>query len=157
MIGFSTGLAFAQSVDPTYGEVATPPQQALGALAIAIFFAIQGHHAALGALAESLRMLPPGDLSTRVPFESVSNVGIRLVAHGLRIAAPVVATMFLVQLGTAFASRAAPRVHVFSLTFAIAVCTGMLALFVATPSLAPALAAEIQQLPTLLREALGGL
>jgi flagellar biosynthesis protein FliR len=65
--------------------------------------------------------------------------------------------MFLVQLGTAFASRAAPRVHVLSLTFAIAVCTGMLALFVATPSLAPALAAEIQQLPTLLREALGGL
>ena len=81
--------------------------------------------------------------------------GTDLVAQGLRIAAPVVATMFLVQLGLALVSRAAPKVHLFALSFAVAVSAGILTLFLASPSLAPAIGEAIQRLPQSLEMALG--
>ncbi len=155
MIGFSTGLAFANSVDPTLGESASPPSRALSSFAVLIFLVFGGHHTVLGALSGSLRFAPPGNAFVAVAREGVLTIGSDIVAHGLRIAAPVVATMFIVQLGTALVSRAAPRVHIFTLTFAIAVTAGMLTLFVAIPSIAPAVAAEIQRLPEAIRIGLG--
>lgn len=155
LVGFSTGLAFANSVDPALGESAPPTARALNALTIVIFLVLQGHHMVLAALALSLDIAPPGQAAVAIAHEGIVHIGGSMMAHGLRIAAPVVGTMFIVQLGTALVSRAAPRVHLFSLSFAIAVTAGMLIFFVATPSLAPALASEVHALPSALRDALG--
>jgi flagellar biosynthetic protein FliR len=152
---FSMGLGFANTVDPTFGESHPPPATALALLAVAIFMAFQGHHAVIAALAATLHSAPPGQTFHVIAGDGVMRLGSRLMAQGLRISAPVVATMFLVQLGTALVSRAAPRVQLFALTFAIAASAGMLTLFVAAPSLASAITAEIQRLPDLLRDHLG--
>lgn len=154
-VGFSAGLAFAQSVDPTFGESNSPPARLLGAFAVLLFFVLQGHHAVLAALGHSLDFARPGHALAVVDHEGVLRLGARMVAQGLRIAAPVVGTMFLVQLGLALLSRAAPKVHLFSLSFAVAVSAGILTLFFAAPSLAPAIAQEIHDLPAALSAALG--
>lgn len=155
-IGFSSGLAFANSLDPTFGESSPPTARALSAFAVVLFFSLHGHHAALAALDQSLTLAPPGHAFAVAAQDGVLNVGASLMARGLRIASPVVATMFIVQLGMALVSRAAPRVQLFSLTFAVAVSAGLLTLLVAIPSLAPAIAADIHRLPADLTEALGG-
>lgn len=149
-VGFSSGLAFAQSVDPAFGESMTPVARAMGTLGIAFFLAMHGHHVVLDALAATMRTAPPGNVFGALELGGIVHVGGSVVAHGLRMSAPVVATMFIVQLGMALTSRAAPRVQIFQLTFAVAVSTGLLLLFVATPSLAPAIASEIRSLPGLL-------
>jgi len=154
-VGFSAGLAFAQSVDPTFGESNSPPARLLGSFAVLLFFVLQGHHAVLAALARSLDFAPPGRALAAVDHEGVLRIGAEMVAQGLRIAAPVVGTMFLVQLGLALVSRAAPKVHLFSLSFAVAVSAGVLTLFAAAPALAPAIAQEIHDLPAALSAALG--
>ena len=84
-------------------------------------------------------------------------IGGAMLARGLQVAGPVVATMFIVQLGTALASRAAPRVHLFSFSFAIAIGAGVLTMLVAAPSLATAIAVEVRRLPGALSSVLGGL
>lgn len=155
LIGFSTGLAFANSVDPALGESAPPTARALSSLTVVIFLVLHGHHMVLAALAMSLEVAPPGQATVAIAHEGIVHIGGSMMAHGLRIAAPVVATMYIVQLGTALVSKAAPRVHLFSLSFAIAVCAGLLILLVATPSFVPAIAAEIHGLPSALRDALG--
>lgn len=155
MIGFSSGLAFAQSLDPTFGESNSPPARALSSFAVLLFFVLQGHHAVLAALGASVDHAPPGNAFRAVAHEGVLQLGTNLVAQGLRIAAPVVATMFLVQLGLALISRAAPKVHLFALSFAVAVSAGILTLFLASPSLAPAIGETIQRLPQSLEMALG--
>ncbi|MEM9070798.1 MAG: flagellar biosynthetic protein FliR, partial [Myxococcota bacterium] len=94
--GFSAGLAFAQSVDPTFGESNTPPARALSALAVLLFFSLQGHHAALAALRQTLLYAPPGSAFAAISADGIVRLGANIVAQGLRIAAPVVATMFLV-------------------------------------------------------------
>lgn len=145
-IGFSTGLAFAQSVDPAFGESMTPVSRALGSLGILIFLSLQGHHAVLGALAESMTLAPPGDAFGGISLDGASRVGESMVAHGLRIASPVMATMFIVQLGMALTARTAPKVQIFQLSFAVAVSTGLVLLWVAAPSFAPSIAAEVHGL-----------
>ena len=154
IMGFSTGLSFAQSVDPALGESMTPVASALSSLGIAFFLAMSGHHVVIDALAQTLRVAPPGDVFSHIDMNGVVRLGSDMVAHGLRIASPVVATMFIVQLGLALTSRAAPRVQIFQLSFAVAVSTGLLLLFVASPSLAPAIMAEVRSLPRLISAAL---
>lgn len=158
LMGFSSGLAFAQSVDPTLGEMSTPVSRGLNALAVAIFFGLEGHHAVLSALAASLHSAPPGDvLGVLVGggFEAAFHFGSRIFDYGLRIAAPVMATLFMVQIGLALASRAAPRVHVFQLSFAIAVSAGLITLDLAMPSVAPTIARLIREVPDVLVSMLG--
>ncbi|MFK8003634.1 MAG: flagellar biosynthetic protein FliR [Polyangiales bacterium] len=155
-VGFSSGLAFAQSLDPAFGESMTPVARAMGTLGIAFFLAMNGHHVVLDALSATIRTAPPGDVFGALELGGIVSIGGTVVAHGLRMSAPVVATMFIVQLGMALTSRAAPRVQIFQLTFAVAVSSGLLLLYVATPSLAPAIAAEIRSLPTLLASVFQG-
>ncbi|MBI2896000.1 MAG: flagellar biosynthetic protein FliR [Deltaproteobacteria bacterium] len=156
LAGNAMGLGFASTVDPTFGEDGLPTTYLLAAFGTLIFFALQGHHAVLAALAESLRLAPPGGAVGVLANDGIFRMGSATVAHGLRIAAPVVATMFIVQLGTGLVSRAAPRLNVFALSFGIAIAAGLLTLFVAAPTLARAVAVEISSLPDALRAALVG-
>lgn len=155
-VGLSSGLAFAQSLDPAFGETMTPIAKALGYVGIAFFLSMQGHHIVLDALTATIRTAPPGDVWGALELGGIVNIGGNVVAHGLRMSAPVVATMFIVQLGMALTSRAAPRVQIFQLTFAVSVSSGLLLLYVATPSLAPAIAAEIRSLPGMLASVFRG-
>ena len=58
LAGTSMGQGFAASVDPTFGEQALPVGRLLGALMVLIFFAMDGHHVMLAALAWSLDASP---------------------------------------------------------------------------------------------------
>ena len=82
-------------------------------------------------------------------------IGSSLVSSGLRIAAPVMATMFLVQLGLALAARAAPRVQIFQLVFAFAISTSLVTLALAIPGIAATLEDEIARLPAVFAELVG--
>lgn len=156
MMSSAIGLDFATSVDPAFGEESTPPGRLLASLAVLIFFAFEGHHSFLEALAWSFDKAPPGQGFKAFHASGVLPLGSTLVAHGLRIASPVVATMFIVQVGSALVARAAPRVQLFALTFSFSVAAGLIALWLAAPSVATAVGVEIRHLPAALLKALGG-
>ncbi len=155
-MGFSAGLGFAQSVDPAFGEASTPVGRLTGAFAVVLFFVFEGHHTVLRALAATLRFAPPGLRSTSLEPWGVLGIGADLFARGLQIAAPVVATLFLVQVGTALVSRAASRLQLFALTFAIASGVGLLVLQLAAPAMAPALGESFRRLPRDMERAFSG-
>ncbi|MDH5671859.1 MAG: flagellar biosynthetic protein FliR [Myxococcales bacterium] len=153
--GFSMGLGFATSVDPTLGEATLPTTRLLGYFGALIFLVFEGHHAVVGAIVTSLQLAPPGAVMEVFASEAALGVGSSMLARGLQIAAPVVATMFIVQLGTALVARAAPRVQLFSLTFAVAVTIGLLSLFAAAPTIARAIGIAVRGLPSALADVLG--
>ncbi len=154
--GTAMGLGFATTLDPLRGEEVLPTTSLLGALGGLVFFTLHGHHAVLAALGATLDIAPPGAALDAVLHDGVLRIGADVVAHGLRIAAPVIATMFIVQLGTALVARSAPRVQIFSLTFAVATSVGLLALSAAAPSIIAAIAETVQRLPESLAASLGG-
>lgn len=156
LVGLSLGQGFAGTVDPTFGEETMPTGTLLTSFAVLIFLAMDGHHAVLSALAFSLERAPLGDAIGTVVQEGVLRIGADLVAHGLRIASPIVATMFVVQVGMGFVARAAPRVQVLTVVFAVTSTVGVLVLYAALPSVGEALARSIGRLPELLHAVLGG-
>jgi flagellar biosynthesis protein FliR len=153
--GHAMGLGFATSVDPEYGEDALPTTRLIGVLGMLIFLVCHGHHAVFRALATSISIAKPGHVLFSTMQSGIVRMGASMVGRGLQIAAPVVGTMFIIQLGTALASKAAPRVQFFAFTFAISVATGLVTLYIAAPAVVTAIAVEIRRLPAALALALG--
>ncbi|MEM6962096.1 MAG: flagellar biosynthetic protein FliR [Myxococcota bacterium] len=154
--GFSMGLGFATSIDPTFGETNLPTSRIFNILAVVIFLVLSGHHVVLEALQASIVLAPPGNTFATFASGGVLRVSTQMITQALRIAAPVVATMFIVQLGTGLASRAAPRVQIFAMSFAIATAAGLLTLYIAASSIATAIGVQIQGLPYEILRALRG-
>jgi flagellar biosynthesis protein FliR len=155
-IGQVIGLGFASTVDPNQGDSVLPTTTLLGHVGTLIFLGLEGHHALLGALAQSFRIAPIGEPLGHVFGAGVLQIGSQMMARGMQIASPVIATMFIVQLGTALAARAAPRVHLMAFTFSVVVAAGILALFVAAPSVIAAVGSEMKRIPEALAAVVGG-
>ncbi|MEY4578608.1 MAG: flagellar biosynthetic protein FliR [Pseudomonadota bacterium] len=145
--GQAMGLGFAGSVDPTYGETVLPTAYLLDSLGALIFFSTGCHHMLLSALAASFRAAPIGAALSSAWRGSAVLLGTHLVADGLQIASPVIASMFIVQIGVAFVSRVAPRVHLFAFAFSISIGAGLVVLWVAAPAVCTALTRQVQHLP----------
>lgn len=145
--GQTMGLGFAGSIDPLHGETSVPTAYMLQSVATLIFFSLGCHHVILSALSASFRAAPVGVPIAAAWRGNALSIGSELVARGVQIASPVIASMFIVQLGTAFVARTAPRVHLFAFTFAISAGAGMLLLWAAAPAVCTALVRHVQRLP----------
>jgi flagellar biosynthetic protein FliR len=151
-VGGSIGLGFAQQVDPSSGHEVAATARLLEMLAVMTFFVGNGHHAVIGALAESLALVPPGAGVSEALRVHGADLGAGLVGAGLRIASPVLGTMLVVQLAIAITSRAAPRLQVFSLSFAVAASVGLLTIVVSMTAISEAIHHEVDALPARLME-----
>ncbi|MDB4989007.1 MAG: flagellar biosynthetic protein FliR [Myxococcaceae bacterium] len=156
LAGNAMGLGFANQVDPLFHSEGVPTTSLVSSLAVVIFFVLRGHHTVIEALSASLTIAPCGQGFPTFQAHHLLTLGTRIVAQGLRIASPVVATMFIVQLGTALVARAAPRVQVFALSFGVSVTLGALVLVVSAPQLAQGLATTISTIPDTLAQMLSG-
>jgi flagellar biosynthetic protein FliR len=145
--GQAMGLGFAGSVDPTHGETVLATTYLLDSLGALIFLSLGCHHILLSALAASFHAAPIGAPISAGWQSSAVDLGSDLVSAGLQIASPVIACMFIVQIGVAFVSRTAPRVHLFAFAFSISVGAGLLILWVAAPAVCTALTRQVQRLP----------
>jgi flagellar biosynthesis protein FliR len=154
--GNSMGLGFANQIDPLFSSEGVPTTTILSYLAVLIFFVLRGHHVVIEALSASLMAVPPAKGFASFHTDVLLTVGSKIVAQGLRIAAPVVGTMFISQLGMALVSRAAPRVQIFSLTFGVAVSVGALILVVSAPQIAQGMANTLATIPDTLAQLLSG-
>lgn len=150
--GTAMGLNFASQLDPLFGGESVPTAHILNSLAVLIFFVLSGHHAALEALSATLTLAPPGGGFPSFDGTALIRIGGRIMAQGLRIAAPVVATLFLVQLGLALASKAAPRVQVFALSFGVLITMGVLVLLMSAPQLAQTIGSVVATIPDALAQ-----
>jgi len=155
--GHAIGLGFASTIDPTFGDEGVPTTTLFNGLSVITFFSVGGHYLVFQALLASLDVAPPGLCLPALHSTEIIAIGGRMVAQGLRIASPVVATMFIVQIGTALVARSAPRVQIFALSFGITLSVGSLILIAAAPQFARSITASLAPLlPTLIGVLQGG-
>jgi flagellar biosynthesis protein FliR len=72
----------------------------------------------------------------------------------VRIAVPVVAVLFMVQLGLAFISRAAPAMQIFSVGFAVTLAVGLSVLITTIPDTARVILVEISHVSSRMQSVL---
>ena len=124
------GFAFATIYDPhqeSHSQVIAQFQVTLGML---VFLMMDGHHYLLESSFLSYRTIGLGALSwssaLREQLITASGQALRV---GLELAAPIAATLFILNLGFGLISRAMPQMNVFMFSAAISGGMGMVGLY----------------------------
>lgn len=138
LVDFHTGAANAQFFDPAFGHQGGPTGQFLGWLMAALFVSAGGLNGVVGLLAESYRVWPlasplpdlPRLLQTFAIHEADS-----LFNWIVKLGAPVLMVLMLVDLGLGLLGRFVPQFNVFVIAqplkslvaiFMLLVCLGLL-------------------------------
>lgn len=130
LVGLHLELGFAGQYDPMAREEALPTRRIAYALAGLAFLGAGGLETSLYALG---RPVVDGRSFDRTLASLIAASGEVLVL-ALRVAAPVILAVVVINLAIALASRAAPALNVFSVMLAVVLVVGGMALSVTAPS-----------------------
>jgi flagellar biosynthetic protein FliR len=124
LIATQTGLAYAQTLDPTQGAVLGNFMTLLGTTLI---FLTNLHHMAIGAIAGSYRMLPPGG---HLPTGDMAQLVIQLTsssfALGFQLAAPFLVFGFALYAGLGVLAKLMPQMQIFFVAVPLNIMCGFL-------------------------------
>src|SRR5437868_2661810 len=114
LIATQTGLAYAQTVDPTsQGEQSAIVGNFFSMLGVVLIFATNLHHLAIGAVAGSYHLIPPGG---SLPTGDMAEMSIRLdsgsFALGFQVAAPFLVFGFALSVGLGVLARLMPQLQI---------------------------------------------
>jgi flagellar biosynthetic protein FliR len=127
LIATQTGLAYAQTLDPTQNTQGAVMGNFLSLLGTLMVFLTNLHHLAIGAIAGSYRMLPPGGT---LPTADMAQLTINLVsgsfALGFQLAAPFLVFGFAVYAGLGLLARLMPQLQIFFLAVPVNIACGFL-------------------------------
>jgi type III secretion protein T len=116
LIDFQTGSSNATFFDPLGGHQSGPTSQLLGWLVITLFVSAGGLKALLGAVADSYRLWPVASFFPKpglVLEQFAVRQGDTLFNWTVKLAAPVIFVLLLVELGMGLVGRIAPQLNVF--------------------------------------------
>lgn len=125
LLGFQMGFTMISIADPLSGAQISITSHLLYMVALLSFLALDGHLFLLRAFAESFALVPAGGL---VANPAVANELVRLAGGmfvvAIKIAAPVLVTLFLVELALALMARAAPQMNLLMIGFPLKIAVG---------------------------------
>jgi flagellar biosynthesis protein FliR len=151
LVGAQAGLSAAAFFDPVSGEEITPLGQLYGLIALAVFLALDGPLVLVGALLESYRTLPPGDivLNQDLVTRAFSQL-VGALALALRAAAPPVISLAFAGAAMGWLGRIAPAVPVLALSLPVRSILGIILVFLSLVTLVATLSRAWMSWPGLL-------
>jgi len=126
IMGQQMGLGFATFFNPAVDDEMDVVGQMLFFLAVATFLVIGGHEALILALLNSFERVPIGAFSLDLNIVPLLT-GMLLSAFelALRIAAPLLAIIFLESVAMGFVAKTVPQLNILSLGFPLRILVGM--------------------------------
>ena len=125
LIASQIGLSYAQTIDPTQNTQGAVVGNFFTLLGVVSIFATDLHHLAIGAIAGSYKMLPPGG---HLPTGDMAQLVIQLVsgsfALGFQLAAPFLVFGFAVYAGLGVLSKMMPQLQIFFVAVPINIIAG---------------------------------
>jgi len=127
VIGFQMGFGMVNVVDPITGVSNAATGHFLYMCTMLTFLVLNGHLQLLKGMALSFQYIPPGGIMITPRLAThIFEYSTIMFTLGVRIAAPIMAALFLVDLALALISRAAPQMHVLVLGFPVKISVGFL-------------------------------
>src|ERR1700755_963745 len=127
LIATQTGLAYAHTLDPAQNTQGATLRTFMSLLGTTLIFMTNMHHLAIGAIAGSYRMLPPGG---HLPVGDMAQLVIMLVsssfALGFQLAAPFLVFGFAVYAGLGVLAKLMPQLQIFFVAVPINIMCGFL-------------------------------
>lgn len=132
--GFGLGVVY----DPVTRTGAPMFATILNMTGVALFFALDGHHALLRGLAYSLHRAPPGAGLELSADAAVAQFGL-VFSYGIALVIPVILCLLLIELALAVASRTLPQMNVFVVSIPLKLVAALSIFAVSAPTLGPAM------------------
>lgn len=134
IVSYQIGFALANVMDPDQGHEVTTLGQFWLLTATLIFLCINGHHIIISAFNDSYQLIPAGHV---VMNGSVGEMIITYSAYvfviALKLSAPVVITLLLVDVAMGIVSRMMPTMNVFIIGFGVKVAVGLVIVALSLP------------------------
>lgn len=127
--GYQIGFSYAATIDPASGVRNSVITSLYGLLALLAFFAVNGHHQVLRALAASYAGMPIGgghvDASILTSVREILGL---IFTVGVRLAAPLVLVLIIVELAVGLVSRSAPSLNFMVIGYPVRLIVGLMVL-----------------------------
>lgn len=139
VLDFQMGFGVANVIDPSTNVQAPMIGTALNLMALAVFFALDGHQWLIRGVVYSFNRIPPGGAFQTMSLQAVAAQFGVMFMYGLAVVAPAVITLLLVDVAMAVAARTMPQVNVFIFALPIKIFLGLLVLALALRNVGPLL------------------
>ena len=146
LAGFQVGLAYAALVDPQSGVRNNLLAALYASIAVLVFLLTNAHHDVLRALAASYEALPigTGSVAAGLP-ELIARMFGLMFTLGVRLAAPLIVTLLMVEVALGVMARVAPTLNLMVNAAPIRLLVGWLVLLL-----------TVEVLPEILSRAIPG-
>ncbi|SFG89011.1 flagellar biosynthetic protein FliR [Duganella sp. CF458] len=138
LLDIQSGFGIGSVYDPVTRSGAPMFAAILNLVAVALFFALDAHHALMRGIAFSLQQVPPG-AGLALPLEAVLAQFGLVFSMGLALVIPVMLCLLLIEIGLAVVSRALPQMNVFVISIPVKLVAGVSIFALCAPALEPAM------------------
>lgn len=136
LVSLSMGLGQAQIFNPSVGSMGNAMEQFYSVMATLVFLMLNGHHMMIQGVVESFTTSPLAQMTFN--YSTLADVVLKMQDYfviGIKMAAPVMISMMVVQLGMALLSRVVPQINVLVTTASVTVLLGFVIIFISLPLL----------------------
>ncbi|MGE5701213.1 MAG: flagellar biosynthetic protein FliR [Clostridia bacterium] len=138
MIDMQMGLAMANVIDPRTGTYIPITGNFKSILATLYFLSINGHHVLISGILHSYQMVPIDRIWVPLNSEQmlwfIMNVFEYMFTSAFLMAAPIVVSLFLVDLSLGIIAKSVPQFNIFVVGLPIKLLAGFLLLIVVMPA-----------------------
>jgi flagellar biosynthetic protein FliR len=132
IISHAMGLSIATVFNPEMGQ-STEVARLYGIIAMLLMLSIDAHHELITVLVQSYEWLPVGQVDVSNLIIKAVNAGSKIFIVALKISAPVMVGMLIVNILIGFLYKAAPQINVFFVSFPIFIGIGFLIMIISVP------------------------
>lgn len=134
MMGISSGLSSAQLYNPAMGTQSNVLEHANVILATLLILAMNGHHMFIQGLAQSFELVPIADVAVKsTAFSGIAVVTQEAFFMGIKMASPIIVTMFLANVTMGLLGRAVPQLNVMMTSFHVTITLAIFVFFITVP------------------------
>ena len=125
LIAMQMGFSMLQFADPTSNAQTGIIAHMLFIVSTLIFLSFDGHIYLLRAFVQTFSHIPPGGLFIgQSIFDQIFSLANMLFTLALKVIAPVLAAIFLVELGLGLMSKMSPQMQIMELGFPVKIAVG---------------------------------
>ncbi|RMF69097.1 MAG: flagellar biosynthetic protein FliR [Calditrichaeota bacterium] len=135
LISHQMGLGLAEIIDPDSGNQGSPIGNIFSLLAIVLFLNLNGHHLVIAALYRSFELAPVGKehVAVAAAREHLLRMFNEVFTIGVRLAAPGLAMMFLIEVAIGVIARLVPQMNIFFVGLPLRLGVGLFAVVASLP------------------------
>ncbi len=124
-IGVHMGLSMVNVLDPMTGVNEAVTAHFLYMCSILVFLSLNGHLYLISGLVDSFKYIPPGQIFINETLVTqIMTISTELFVLAVKVASPIIASIFVVDLALALISKMAPQMNVLMLGFPLKIMVG---------------------------------